>query len=283
MGWAPREAPMFPPEGATASEHRALMSELKILIHIGNHLNVVNLLGACTKPNGKELRCPGGRVSPPGCSVFVGAKGQLGWEWAGMRRGTGGLWGRAVAVVLALQRALSHQDPGSCPAPGPLMVIVEFCKYGNLSNFLRTKRETFNPYAVGRRPTRGQSSAGEQARCLDGLGRRRGECFCSRWPASSPSDLLCASQEKSPEQRRRFCSMVEGAKADRRRPGSSDRALLTRLLMGKGGAGRAPPVQEGKSLASPCLSSLAHSYLMIRDPGISQPGTLLERLMWESM
>lgn len=39
-------------EGATASEHKALMSELKILIHIGNHLNVVNLLGACTKPNG---------------------------------------------------------------------------------------------------------------------------------------------------------------------------------------------------------------------------------------
>uniref|UniRef100_A0A8C0WN73 Vascular endothelial growth factor receptor 3 n=1 Tax=Castor canadensis TaxID=51338 RepID=A0A8C0WN73_CASCN len=122
-------------EGATASEHRALMSELKILIHIGNHLNVVNLLGACTKPN------------------------------------------------------------------GPLMVIVEFCKYGNLSNFLRAKRETFSPYA-----------------------------------------------EKSPEQRRRFHAMVEGAKADRRRPGSSDRALLTRLLMGKGGAGRAPPVQEVEDL-----------------------------------
>ncbi|XP_053574623.1 vascular endothelial growth factor receptor 3 [Bombina bombina] len=67
-------------EGATASEHKALMSELKILIHIGNHLNVVNLLGACTKPN------------------------------------------------------------------GPLMVIVEFCKYGNLSNYLRTKRDGFIPY-----------------------------------------------------------------------------------------------------------------------------------------
>ncbi|MEJ1272864.1 hypothetical protein NN561_003720 [Cricetulus griseus] len=122
-------------EGATASEHRALMSELKILIHIGNHLNVVNLLGACTKPN------------------------------------------------------------------GPLMVIVEFCKYGNLSNFLRAKREAFSPYA-----------------------------------------------EKSPEQRRRFRAMVEGAKADRRRPGSSDRALFTRLLMGKGGARRAPLVQEAEDL-----------------------------------
>lgn len=38
------------------------MSELKILIHIGNHLNVVNLLGACTKPNGMEMRCPGERT-----------------------------------------------------------------------------------------------------------------------------------------------------------------------------------------------------------------------------
>uniref|UniRef100_A0A8D2BZ82 Vascular endothelial growth factor receptor 3 n=1 Tax=Sus scrofa TaxID=9823 RepID=A0A8D2BZ82_PIG len=122
-------------EGATASEHRALMSELKILIHIGNHLNVVNLLGACTKPN------------------------------------------------------------------GPLMVIVEFCKYGNLSNFLRAKREAFNPYA-----------------------------------------------EKTLEQRRRFRSMVESAKADRRRPGTSDRALLTKLLTGKGGAGRAPLVQEAEDL-----------------------------------
>lgn len=30
------------------------MSELKILIHIGHHLNVVNLLGACTKAGGEE-------------------------------------------------------------------------------------------------------------------------------------------------------------------------------------------------------------------------------------
>ena len=35
------------------------MSELKILIHIGHHLNVVNLLGACTKPGGKESSIPG--------------------------------------------------------------------------------------------------------------------------------------------------------------------------------------------------------------------------------
>uniref|UniRef100_A0A673AXH7 receptor protein-tyrosine kinase n=1 Tax=Sphaeramia orbicularis TaxID=375764 RepID=A0A673AXH7_9TELE len=67
-------------EGATASEYRALMSELKILIHIGHHLNVVNLLGACTKPG------------------------------------------------------------------GPLMVIVEYCKHGNLSSYLKSKRGEYSPY-----------------------------------------------------------------------------------------------------------------------------------------
>ncbi|XP_067234714.1 vascular endothelial growth factor receptor 1 isoform X3 [Chanodichthys erythropterus] len=64
-------------DGATPSEHKALMTELKILNHIGHHLNVVNLLGACTK------------------------------------------------------------------AGGPLMVIVEYCKFGNLSTYLKSKREVF--------------------------------------------------------------------------------------------------------------------------------------------
>ncbi|XP_067852056.1 vascular endothelial growth factor receptor 3 isoform X2 [Heptranchias perlo] len=103
-------------DGATANEHKALMSELKILIHIGNHLNVVNLLGACTKAN------------------------------------------------------------------GPLMVIVEYCKYGNLSNYLRNKREDFIPYrdrvpkmrnqvislveVVKGLDSRTQSSTGESAICM---------------------------------------------------------------------------------------------------------------------
>ncbi|KAJ3599918.1 hypothetical protein NHX12_033872 [Muraenolepis orangiensis] len=67
-------------EGATSSEYRALMSELKILIHIGHHLNVVNLLGACTKPG------------------------------------------------------------------GPLMVVVEYCKNGNLSSYLKSKRGEYSPF-----------------------------------------------------------------------------------------------------------------------------------------
>lgn len=32
-----------------AVEKEALMSELKMLIHIGHHTNIVNLLGACTE------------------------------------------------------------------------------------------------------------------------------------------------------------------------------------------------------------------------------------------
>lgn len=32
-----------------AVEKEALMSELKMLIHIGQHSNIVNLLGACTE------------------------------------------------------------------------------------------------------------------------------------------------------------------------------------------------------------------------------------------
>ncbi len=57
----------------------SLASELKILIHLGSHLNVVSLLGACTKN-----------------------------------------------LVI-----------------GELMIIVEFCAYGNLHDFLMTNRRHF--------------------------------------------------------------------------------------------------------------------------------------------
>lgn len=33
---------------AHSDEREALMSELKILSHLGHHQNIVNLLGACT-------------------------------------------------------------------------------------------------------------------------------------------------------------------------------------------------------------------------------------------
>ena len=58
---------------------KALMSELKIMIHLGSHLNVVNLLGACTK-----------RVTR-----------------------------------------------------GELLVIVEYCRYGNVQNYLIPHRDRY--------------------------------------------------------------------------------------------------------------------------------------------
>ncbi|XP_072319112.1 KIT proto-oncogene, receptor tyrosine kinase b [Eucyclogobius newberryi] len=61
---------------AHATEKEALMSELKVLGYLGNHMNIVNLLGACT----------------------VG---------------------------------------------GPILLITEYCCYGDLLNFLRKKRESF--------------------------------------------------------------------------------------------------------------------------------------------
>lgn len=54
----------------------------------------------------------------------------------------------AVALLASLSAWLLLHG-----ALGPLMVIVEFCKYGNLSNFLRAKREAFSPYAVSGHPS----------------------------------------------------------------------------------------------------------------------------------
>uniref|UniRef100_A0A672G5S2 Mast/stem cell growth factor receptor n=1 Tax=Salarias fasciatus TaxID=181472 RepID=A0A672G5S2_SALFA len=67
---------------AHSTEKEALMSELKVLIYLGNHMNTVNLLGACT----------------------IG---------------------------------------------GPILVITEYCCYGDLLNFLRRKRESFLNSQVG--------------------------------------------------------------------------------------------------------------------------------------
>ncbi|XP_045388999.1 vascular endothelial growth factor receptor 2 isoform X1 [Lemur catta] len=122
-------------EGATHSEHRALMSELKILIHIGHHLNVVNLLGACTKPG------------------------------------------------------------------GPLMVIVEFCKFGNLSTYLRSKRNEFVPYkSKGARFRQGKDYVGE----IPGDPKRRLDSITSSQSSASSGfveekSLSDVEEEEAPE------------------------------------------------------------------------------------
>ncbi|XP_043829505.1 vascular endothelial growth factor receptor kdr-like [Dromiciops gliroides] len=106
-------------ECATSNECKALMSELKILIHIGHHLNVVNLLGACTKPG------------------------------------------------------------------GPLMVIVEFCKYGNLSNFLRGKRGDFIAYKTQDTSEQGEKKAEDSDCDLTELTKRRLESVASTGSSAS--------------------------------------------------------------------------------------------------
>ncbi|XP_077387767.1 vascular endothelial growth factor receptor kdr-like isoform X2 [Festucalex cinctus] len=119
--------------GATSNERKALMSELKILIHIGHHLNVVNLLGACTKPG------------------------------------------------------------------GPLMMIVEFCKYGNLSNYLRGKRDDFVVYKIqdGKAPSSGTACE------LSELMKRRLESVASTGSSASSGFIedksYCDSEEEEEE------------------------------------------------------------------------------------
>lgn len=81
---------------------KALMSELKIMIHMGSHLNVVNLLGACTKHVAKglvhsNLKCP---------------------------------------ILVRFQLFLSFLI-------GELLVIVEYCRYGNIQNYLIRHRSNF--------------------------------------------------------------------------------------------------------------------------------------------
>ncbi|KAK9963109.1 hypothetical protein ABG768_006328 [Culter alburnus] len=120
--------------GATNNEWRALMSELKILIHIGHHLNVVNLLGACTK------------------------------------RG------------------------------GPLMIIVEFCKYGNLSNYLRSKRGDFVVY----KSQDGKALRSSSGCDLSELIKRRLESVASTGSSASSGFIedksYCDSEEEEEEQ-----------------------------------------------------------------------------------
>ncbi|XP_073455573.1 vascular endothelial growth factor receptor kdr-like isoform X1 [Aquarana catesbeiana] len=117
-------------ECATNNECKALMSELKILIHIGHHLNVVNLLGACTKPG------------------------------------------------------------------GPLMIVVEYCKYGNLSNYLRSKRGDFIAYKSQEMEKTADDSSGD----LSELIKRRLESVASTGSSASSGFIEDKSYSDSEEE-----------------------------------------------------------------------------------
>ena len=81
----------------------ALVSELKIMIHLGAHLNVVNLLGACTKSiiKGRNFRTSNGLTVPQ------------------------------KDLILCIWQI------------GELLVIVEYCRYGNLQTYLIKHRKNF--------------------------------------------------------------------------------------------------------------------------------------------
>uniref|UniRef100_A0A8C7M5Q1 receptor protein-tyrosine kinase n=1 Tax=Oncorhynchus kisutch TaxID=8019 RepID=A0A8C7M5Q1_ONCKI len=91
---------------ARRSETQALMSELKIMSHLGPHLNIVNLLGACTKQ-------------------------------------------------------------------GPLYLVTEYCRYGDLVDYLHKNKHTFLQYYL----EKNQEDSG--CRISGGstpLSQRKGEC-----------------------------------------------------------------------------------------------------------
>ncbi|XP_029442673.1 vascular endothelial growth factor receptor kdr-like, partial [Rhinatrema bivittatum] len=121
-------------ECSTTNECKALMSELKILIHIGHHLNVVNLLGACTKPG------------------------------------------------------------------GPLMVIVEFCKYGNLSNYLRSKRGDFIAYKSQENSDPVEKAPDESNSDLSELIKRRLQSVASTGSSASSGFVEDKSYSDSEEE-----------------------------------------------------------------------------------
>lgn len=102
---------------AHSDEKEALMSELKILSHLGHHKNIVNLLGACTY---------GGQSAPCICSVLFLINGNI-------------LESCVFKPPSCLKRVLTL---GASP-PGPVLVITEYCSLGDLLNFLRQKAETF--------------------------------------------------------------------------------------------------------------------------------------------
>ncbi len=87
-----------------AAALEALVSELKILIHLGAHLNVVNLLGACTK------------------TLIRG-------KFSSYNLGSVGTWNMNKWIIRCYI--------------GELFVIVEYCRFGNLQSYLINHRNNF--------------------------------------------------------------------------------------------------------------------------------------------
>lgn len=56
--------------------------------------------------------------------------------------------GHSVNFLLKLYISVKALYLLSISFSGPLMVIVEYCKHGNLSTYLKSKREQYSPFKV---------------------------------------------------------------------------------------------------------------------------------------
>lgn len=97
---------------ADQTHFKALMSELKIMVHLGKHINVVNLLGACTKNLSKKSTQDYLINSfPLDQSVPT----------------------NTIRKLNLFIFCISEE----------LLVIVEYCKYGSLLSYLHRNKRTF--------------------------------------------------------------------------------------------------------------------------------------------
>lgn len=166
------------------------MSELKILIHIGNHLNVVNLLGACTKPNGTELGRPGGREKLLGALV-CGGEG-----WADLGEGGGGPGRR----VTGEQRRCFGVGPPACPRSHRARLLpCPRTPHGDCGVLqVRQPLQLLARQAGGLQPLRGRWAPSQgQSSTVSWPPKWAGGMPLS-WAAEPPSDLLCAPAGEIP-------------------------------------------------------------------------------------
>lgn len=102
------------------------MSELKIMTHLGPHLNIVNLLGACTK-SGTQTQHSYTKTVYTHTHTHEHKSVQyslgLGSVWAD-------LW-------------LRYTPPPNPLLSGPIYIITEYCFYGDLVNYLHKNRDSF--------------------------------------------------------------------------------------------------------------------------------------------
>lgn len=122
---------------AHSTEKEALMSELKVLIYLGNHINIVNLLGACTVGGAwvcAMLFCVVHSITMYNVQYNKMLYQSAIWVSKGSFRFSTLFQLKLKSVSEFVCRLLSS---------GPTLVITEYCCFGDLLNFLRRKRESF--------------------------------------------------------------------------------------------------------------------------------------------